>query len=157
MDNVVLIDDLPSFVSRTLLGIREGVALARNSGNFLAELPEDVQFDVVVIQDWQKLEILGGQTTESTESQGGGQTEVSNRNESGQQIRTGTDHKEETSSGEDSETSTQTSTQTTEGEESRNTSGTDTSNGTVADAGREDSQNNNAHNQSSSGSSTYTE
>lgn len=77
MENIVRISDLSRFVQDTLDGIRNGVAAARATG-LLVELPEEVSFTALVIQDWQALEITGSDKTESREEQGGGTTEVQN-------------------------------------------------------------------------------
>ena len=73
MENVVRIEDLPDFINRTLLAIREGVALARKSG-LLTEFPEKVDFDMTVIGTWQSPDLAVVSTDTSTSNDAGTST-----------------------------------------------------------------------------------
>jgi len=75
MENIIRISELRDFVAETLNEIREGVATARAS-NLMCELPEEVAFSVMLVREFQALEIVGGESSENTEEQGGGSKEI---------------------------------------------------------------------------------
>mgnify|MGYP007090082741 CR=1 FL=1 len=52
MENIITIEELPAFIDEAIAKVNEGVALARRRG-ILAELPKDVQFDVLLVSKWQ--------------------------------------------------------------------------------------------------------
>jgi hypothetical protein len=92
MENVIPIEDLPDFIDRAIAKVSEGVALARSRG-ILAELPKEIQFDVVLIEKWQSqdMPIIGVENSTSTETgngtststQTGGSTRTSTESDSG--------------------------------------------------------------------------
>lgn len=154
MENVVRIEELPEVVEKTLLGIRDGLAAARKHGLHV-ELPDYVDFQVVVIDKWQALTMEGGQTTVSVEEQGGGTTETS----------TGVENSEQTRTSEETRDTTENSEQTSErkSEEDRVTSqvesgktlegGSSTTTGSRESTGTSSQEN--AHNQQQSTTYTY--
>lgn len=154
MDNVVRIEELPGVIERTLQGIRQGVAAARKDG-LLAELPEAVDFNLIVIDKWQELETQGGQTTESEETQGGGTVETSKGTEDSTQERNSQETRQST------ETSEQDSKR--ESEENGTTAGTTQRKGqsggsTSVDGTRESKDvhnQDNSHNQQTTETYTY--
>jgi hypothetical protein len=76
MQNVVPIDDLPDFIDRAIAKVSEGVALARRRG-ILAELPNEVQFEVTVVSRWQHPDLVIVDTNTSTGRDNGTNTSVS--------------------------------------------------------------------------------
>lgn len=78
--NVVRISEVDECISRTLEGIRLGVLAARKSG-LDAQMPDEVAIDMVIIKDWQVLEVVSKETGTNSESQGGGTTETTTENE----------------------------------------------------------------------------
>lgn len=52
MENIITIEELPAFIDDAIAKVNEGVALARRRG-ILAELPKEVQFDVLLVSKWQ--------------------------------------------------------------------------------------------------------
>jgi hypothetical protein len=52
MENIIPIAELPAFIDEAIAKVNEGVALARRRG-ILAELPKEVQFDVLLVSKWQ--------------------------------------------------------------------------------------------------------
>lgn len=74
--NIVRIDEISDCISRTIAGIRDGVATAIAAG-VQAELPEKVDFNMIVIKDWQVLAHESSETGETIEAQGGKTTEKS--------------------------------------------------------------------------------
>lgn len=81
MPEVVRITELGSFVQRTLLAINEGVSGARENG-IVADLPDEVNFQCVVIDQWQALDALTTTTGTSETTQGGGSTTTTTDNQS---------------------------------------------------------------------------
>ena len=67
MENIIRIEDLPEFVEKTILAVREGVALTRAAG-LLAELPKEIKFDMVVVSAFQALEVSSRENSTSTDS-----------------------------------------------------------------------------------------
>lgn len=74
--DVVLLKDLDRLIAETLQKVNDGVYQARQMG-LQAELPPKIDFNVIVIDDWQALEITGsengntvenGKTTDKTDS-----------------------------------------------------------------------------------------
>lgn len=76
MENIVRIEELSDFVNATLTEINRGVAAARADG-LVCDLPKEVQFSVLVVKEFQALELQGAVVSESVETQGGGSTETS--------------------------------------------------------------------------------
>ena len=73
MENVVRIEDIPAFVERTIVAVRDGIALVRKTG-VLAELPKEIQFDMTVIGLWQSPDLAVVTTDSSTGSDTGSST-----------------------------------------------------------------------------------
>ena len=88
---VVLLANLDSFIARTMKRVHDSVVLSRSEG-IQAELPAKVDFDVVVIDDWQALEMKGGDESTSTQTDGGTSTQTTNTdstdNSTGTETRT---------------------------------------------------------------------
>jgi hypothetical protein len=113
--NIVTIGEIEECVNRALQGIRDGVAAARKAG-VSAMMPEELQFDMVVIKDWQKLEILTNESGSNSETQGGSTTETTNEKES----RKGTEKSKRTEDTNTTDTETRTATEDSS-TDSRNT------------------------------------
>jgi hypothetical protein len=69
-DEVVRLEELPAFVSSVIEGISKGVAELRAKG-INAEMPTEVGFNVIVVKEWQALEIKGSEESTAEEKQGG--------------------------------------------------------------------------------------
>jgi len=80
--NIIRIDEIAECVNRTLAGIRDGLLQARDSG-IMAEWPEKVDFQMVVVKDWQLLEMASGETSATEETQGGFTAEYSSGDTAG--------------------------------------------------------------------------
>jgi hypothetical protein len=80
--NIVRIDEIAECVNRTLVGIRDGLLQARETG-ILARWPEKVDFQMVVVKDWQLLEMASGETSSTNETQGGSTAEYSSGDTTG--------------------------------------------------------------------------
>jgi hypothetical protein len=91
IENIVRVSELDAFIAETIKKVNDGVAKARTAG-VLAELPKEIQFDVILIREWEALQITGGEEGETTENQGGYQTETnksgSSKTSSGTEDRT---------------------------------------------------------------------
>lgn len=156
MENIVRISEIQDVVNRTLLGIREGVASARQAG-LMAELPDKVDFQMVVIDKWQELEAVSEQDTTGQESQGGSTTETTRGTEQGSQNRVSdeTRRTEEDST----RTSERTSEDRTVSDQSENSNAMDggysttTGTGTTSDRSASD----NAHRQRTETTEDYAE
>lgn len=81
ISNVVRISELPAFIAETMEAVRLGVASARAAG-LNCELPHDVDFQVVVIRDWQALEILSNEDGTTVESKSGSSDDSTTRDTS---------------------------------------------------------------------------
>lgn len=80
MENIVRIEELADFVSATLTEINRGVSAARAAGT-LCDLPKEVQFSVVLVKEFQAIELQGAVVSESVEEQGGGTSETATSEE----------------------------------------------------------------------------
>jgi hypothetical protein len=99
---IVQENNLSDFIKAQLAKVNEGVWEARKAGlNVL--MPEALQFDVTVIRKWQSedLEIVGKDTTKSTDTGGGTSTSI----QEGSGSRVSTDKGESTRQGRDNSTS----------------------------------------------------
>lgn len=76
MENIVRLSELDQFVADTIDKVIGGVTKARALGH-QAELPQKIDFQVIVIKDWQALDIVAGESAQTEETQGGGSTETS--------------------------------------------------------------------------------
>jgi hypothetical protein len=127
MENIITHEDLPEFIRKTLVAVRDGVALTRES-NILADLPKEVQFNVTVIGRWQAsdLAVISTDTSTGKDNSKGLDHSVSSDTSKGKDVSTGTDHSEsvDKSSGTDTSTSTDASnsTDTSQGSDSDQTS-----------------------------------
>ena len=65
MENIIQLSDLASFIQRTNAEIDKGVAGAISSGVQGAQMPVEVKFDIVLVDKWQSLEIVGNETSET--------------------------------------------------------------------------------------------
>lgn len=74
MENIVRIEELAGFVNATLTEINRGVAAARAEG-LVCDLPKEVQFSVLVVKEFQALELQGAMVSESIEERGEGSVE----------------------------------------------------------------------------------
>jgi hypothetical protein len=72
--NIVRMEDIPACVQETLAGIRDGLLAARAKG-ILAEYPDFVDFEMLVVKQWEALESSDREVGETTEIQGGFSTE----------------------------------------------------------------------------------
>lgn len=101
--NIVNIEEIESCVARSLQAIRDGVAAARKAG-VSAMMPDEVEFRMTVIKDWQKLEIVTNESDSNSETQGGSTTETTTEKET----RKGTEKsvRDETSDTNDTESKT---------------------------------------------------
>jgi hypothetical protein len=70
IQNIVLISEIDACVAETLDRIRQGVAAARKAG-LNCELPESVEFSMVVVKDWQRLEMSSDESGNTTENRKG--------------------------------------------------------------------------------------
>lgn len=66
-ENVVRISEIAACVAQTIAKINDGVAAARAAG-INAELPPEVKFSMLVVYDWQALEIEKSTTQGETGS-----------------------------------------------------------------------------------------
>jgi hypothetical protein len=82
LDNVVKISALPDFIERTILAVRDGIASARSSGSVLAEMPDKIDFTVMVVDDWQPeyLEIRTVDSSSGTDRSSTSDTGTSHNN-----------------------------------------------------------------------------
>ena len=80
MENIVRIEELSDFVAATLTEINRGVSAARAEG-LLCDLPKEVQFTVLVVKEFQALELKGATISESETEEGGGSLEIATSNE----------------------------------------------------------------------------
>lgn len=78
MENIVPIDKLADFTRDIVLQIQIGLAKARTEGTLLVNLPKEIQVTCTVIaaDGFQAMQLLGGEITERTETQGGENTET---------------------------------------------------------------------------------
>lgn len=124
MDNIITHEELPEFIRKTIVAVRDGVALTRDS-KILADLPKEIQFNVTVIGRFQASDLAVISTDKSTGSDNskGIDRSVGSDTSKGTDVSTGTDHStsKDVSSGGDQSTGTDSST------------GTDTSNGSDSD------------------------
>ena len=98
MENVIPIEDLPDFIDRAIAKVSEGVALARSRG-ILAELPKEIQFDVVLIEKWQSKDLLISSSDSSISMDSG--TSASTSTQKGSSSRTSSENDRGTSSSND--------------------------------------------------------
>ena len=101
MENVIPIEDLAKFIESVVVQVNEGVALARSHDCLLAELPEQVQFEVTVFSKWQVLEIKGGRISQSNDTD----TTKSTTTQSGSKKSESKSQSKGTSEGSDTNTS----------------------------------------------------
>ena len=154
MENVVRIDEIPSVVERTLLGIRQGVAQARAEG-LMAELPGSVDFQMVVIDKWQELETEGGQTSESSEEQGGGTVVKTTGKDNSETKRTAKENRAGSETSKATTDRTSNERRQTDGNDQKSATETGSSNAQTDKKGSATKQDNNAHNQKSETFNTY--
>jgi len=76
MENIVKIEDLDAVVCATIQKVYAGVKAARDAG-IQAEIPDKITFDILVIKNWQSMEIASGHTTVGNENMTGAGTESS--------------------------------------------------------------------------------
>lgn len=88
MENIVRIEELADFVAATLTELNRGVGEARAAG-LVCDLPKEVQFSVLVVKEFQALELQGAMVSESIETQGGGSTETSTGEEKQESLSVG--------------------------------------------------------------------
>lgn len=111
--NIVRIEEIPECIERTLQGIRDGLVNARKNG-ILAEWPEKVDFQMIVVKDWQALEVNSTESGVTTEkgvtAEKGKTTEVGTITDKGTTIEKqgGFSTELQTSGGTDRQTGTET-------------------------------------------------
>jgi hypothetical protein len=115
--NIVNLEEIETCVARALQGLRDGVAAARKAG-VSAMMPDEVEFRMTVIKDWQKLEIVTNESGSNNETQGGSTTETTTEKES----RKGTEKsvRDETSDTNDTDSKTGTDETSTLGRNTHN-------------------------------------
>lgn len=116
--NIVRIEEIGECVNRTLQEIRNGVAESRKAG-IQAELPEKVEFTMIVVKDWQALEVSSSETGKTTED--GATTEVGSTTEKGTTTDKGTTIEKQGGFSQETQTTGGTDRQT--GSETRSTNG----------------------------------
>jgi hypothetical protein len=117
MENIITHEELPEFIRKTIVAIRDGIALTRDS-KILADLPKEVQFSVNIIGRWQAsdLAIINTDTSTGKDNSKGLDHSVSNDTSKGKDVSTGVDHSvsTDTSSASDTSSGTDTATNTDE-------------------------------------------
>jgi hypothetical protein len=70
MINVVQLEDLAAHTAATIQAVYDSVAIARKNGNHQVELPEKIDFQMIVIapSGWQALESVSTEKGENSES-----------------------------------------------------------------------------------------
>lgn len=119
MENIVRLDEIEECVARALKGINDGVNQARQQG-LNAELPKEVQFTMVVVKDWQELEVQGGERGEQIEIQGGGSKETTNATSTEKQITDRVENQKDERKQTESQSRTEESTRTESGQQASN-------------------------------------
>ena len=115
MENVVPIANLPAFIEETVLQVRTGLAQARIAGT-LVEMPEVIQFSVIVVKSWQP-ELLAYDSVDigtNTGGQSGSTTTITNGTsvDTGVEIGIDTDSSVSNQNSTDTDTTTETGTNT---------------------------------------------
>lgn len=105
MENIVKMEDIGDCVARTIRGISEGILTAREGG-IQAEFTEDgeISFNMVVVRDFQTLEVLRSENGDQTETEGGSTRETQNGTRSEEQNGTRSEEQNGTRSEEQNET-----------------------------------------------------
>ena len=136
MENIVMMEDLSTFIAETIRAVSEGVGQARDGEIMVdAMLPDKIDFNILVVKRWQDLEIVRGENGQNTETQGGNT----------QETQTGT--------GNDTQTSTRKDLQNDERKTIESQGGSE--NNTRSE--NEQEVTNNAHNQTTESNYTYTD
>jgi len=110
LQNIVRIDEISECVERTIAGVREGVAAARRAG-IQVELPAEITFEMIVIKDFQLLEVETSENGTTQEIQGGESRETRVTTGEEDQNRTDTTTRDESTNRKTSDATTDTRTQ----------------------------------------------